>query len=585
MNQTGFLDFFLPEGLRARDPELARQGRLTVVISLATAPASTLFALQHLFVYGAPAAAAVLFVAALVAAGVPFLQRKTASPGAAANVLGIGFYLAIGAVSFLRGGFVTAVLLWELLLPLAAVLLHQRRYTYAWGGAVLAQFAALALLERLGFAATPKVTGNDVVGLSLALLAVVAITVFYDRGRERLEDRKRELERQIVVHERLEGLGRLAGGIAHDFNNLLTVIQTYSATALDELDERPPTRGDLEAIQDAAVRGSDLTRQLLAFGRRDVVNVEVVDPNALVTSIDTLLERLLPETIELERRLESTQGHIKADRRQMEQVLINLAVNARDAMPDGGRLVVGARDLDLTDPADAERHELAAGKYVELVVSDDGQGIEPDVTPHIFEPFFTTKEDGEGTGLGLATAYGAVRRAGGDIRVESKLGEGSTFRVLLPAVDPEPSSASLRAGRRLRGKGEPMTVLVAEDERDVSSAVCRVLRRRGHQLLVAEDGKRALELSGEHEGPIDVLLTDVVMPRMSGFELAKTLRAARPKLRVVYMSGYADDPQVARDVEQHQAGFIRKPFSNNDLLRQIERGSRRAPPSAEANSG
>jgi signal transduction histidine kinase len=378
------------------------------------------------------------------------------------------------------------------------------------------------------------------------------------------ETDRRRLEAQLLHAQRMESIGRLAGGIAHDFNNLLTVIMSHAIFA----SQSPETAAeDLMAIERAAARAADLTRQLLTFARRQVVEPRVIDVNALTLNIDKLLRRLLGADVELVTLLGTELWPVKADPAQLEQVLVNLALNARDAMPAGGKLTIETSNVAL-DRAYIDTHpEVTPGDYVMIAVSDTGEGIPPDVLPMIFEPFFTTKPSGAGTGLGLATCYGIVRQAGGHIWAYSEPGRGTSFKVYLPRVEGEAAQATT-APAPVAPRGSE-TILVVEDDPSVRVIAVRTLRALGFSVLEAASGPEALRLAAAHEAPIHLLLTDVVMPHMGGRELAARLRAARPDLKVLFTSGYTHNAIVHRGVLDPGLSFLPKPYVPHVLARRV----------------
>jgi PAS domain S-box-containing protein len=376
-------------------------------------------------------------------------------------------------------------------------------------------------------------------------------------------DRK-ALEAQLLHSQRMEAVGRLAGGIAHDFNNLLTAIQGYADFLQDGLDAADPLRGDAEQISRASDRAAGLVRQLLAFSRKQLLHPEIVDLNAVVRDTEAMLRRLIGEDVDLVTHLEPGLASVLADAGQLEQTIINLAVNARDAMPDGGSLTLSTTTVGIVG-RDAERLGISAGSYVRLDVRDTGIGMDGATQLRAFEPFFTTKE--QGTGLGLATAYGIVTQSGGQIDVESEPGVGTTFSVYLPAA---------RAAARLEGDGAGLpaanggseTVLLVEDEDIVRSLARRILHGSGYEVIEAGSGEEALRLARGHDGHIDLLLTDVVMPGMNGRELADRLTELRPGTRVVYMSGYTEDVVLQRGISGDRA-FLAKPFTATALAQEV----------------
>jgi PAS domain S-box-containing protein len=378
-----------------------------------------------------------------------------------------------------------------------------------------------------------------------------------------------QLEEQFRQQQRLEAVGRLAGGVAHDFNNMLTAIQGYAQLAMDAVPEGSPVRDDLQEILNAADGAHNLTSQLLAFSRQQVSDRRVVDPGELVRATQKLLRRLIGDDVELEVHLAEDLGRIIADPTQVEQVLVNLAVNARDAMPDGGRLEVRAENVDLSRHfVHSFPYPVLAGPYVRISVSDTGTGMDPEVQERIFEPFFTTKPGEKGTGLGLSTVYGIVKQTGGYIWVYSEPDAGTTFKIFLPRTDEEAAEGA-SVGLDVGDTRGSETVLVAEDQPAVRSLVRRALEADGYQVLEAGDGVDALRLAEEHDGAVDLLLTDVVMPRMGGRELADRMRAVDPGLRVLYMSGYAEEQIARRGVLDPGTHLLEKPFEPATLKRQV----------------
>lgn len=392
--------------------------------------------------------------------------------------------------------------------------------------------------------------------------------------RARAEEERRRLEEQLRQAQRMEAVGRLAGGIAHDFNNLLTAIQGYAEVLLEGNGLDDASRAGLEQIRQATNRAAKLTNQLLAFSRQQVLQPRIIDLNRTVREIEAMLVRIIGEDIELVTDLAPDIGAVQADPGQIEQVIVNLVVNARDAMPTGGRISIRTCNAELT-PADAKRHAyvVRTGHYVKLTVADTGEGMEPEVQARIFEPFFTTKERGKGTGLGLSTVYGIVKQSGGYIWVQSEKGVGTVFEVYLPRVaDAQRVVEASGDGRPERPTEAPRgteTVLLVEDEESVRSLIRKILEQRGYVVLEARSGQEALDLCATYEGPIDLLLTDVVMPEMSGRELAERLLPTRAETRVLFMSGYTEDAVVRHGIENTRINFLEKPFSPAALARKV----------------
>ena len=392
--------------------------------------------------------------------------------------------------------------------------------------------------------------------------------------RDALSERRR-LEHQLAQKQRLESLGQLAGGVAHDFNNLLSVIMNYArfvgeevtAAAAEDAERWSPVASDVAEIEGASRRAAALTRQLLAFARKEVTHPEVVGLNDVVREAQQLLERTLGEHIELRFELAEELDDVVADPGQMGQVLINLAVNARDAMPDGGTLTIETSNLDVDSSYASARPELTPGRYVRLRVSDTGVGMDADALEHAFEPFFTTKSHGAGTGLGLATIYGIVTQGGGHVSLYSEPGVGTTCTILHPATDQQGPVRDRSDAQEQRGHGE--VILIVEDEDGIREVASRILTRRGYRVLAAAGGQEAVEIAREHPGRIDLLMTDVIMPRMLGTEVALRVSAERPHVRVMFMSGYAQSVLDANGSVPDGVVLLEKPFTEQNLLAKV----------------
>jgi PAS domain S-box-containing protein len=399
-----------------------------------------------------------------------------------------------------------------------------------------------------------------------ALVVYGAARDVTDRQRARVE--QENLEAQLRQSQKMEAIGRLAGGVAHDFNNLLTVILTHCGFLLSDLPQRTQQHDDASDIQAAARRAADLTQRLLAFSRQQVLTPTVLDLNAVLRDLESMLVSLLGEGIELEIRLYEGAVRLRADRTQLEQIVLNLVVNARDAMPQGGRLQIVTALVHLGSDYARTHPEAREGMHVALGVRDTGVGMGEDVLVRIFEPFFTTKEQGKGTGLGLSTVYGIVKQSGGSIHVESRVGFGSTFEVFFPVVDePEKREASVRP--QLARAAHKEHILVVEDEEGVRRGVQRILRHAGYQVLVAADPAQALSIAEEYPGHIDLLLTDVIMPMMTGVQLAERVVHMRPDIKVLYMSGHAREGLDAAYRARETFEFLQKPFTREAMLAKV----------------
>ena len=391
-----------------------------------------------------------------------------------------------------------------------------------------------------------------------------------EREKERLlsEMGRQELEQQYHHAQKMDAVGRLAGGIAHDFNNMLTAILGYCELLLEDPGISDTQRADIVAIQKAGTTAAQLTRQLLAFSRREIVEPAVLDVNAVVNVVVKMLHRLVGEHIEMQAALAPDLHAVKADRAQLEQVILNLALNARDAMPDGGQMVIETANVFLPDGVASAYLSAPRGDYVVLSVSDTGTGITPEVLNHLFEPFFTTKRTGKGTGLGLATIYGIVKQSNGGIVVASGIGQGSVFRIYFPRCD-EPITAEAAGavvGHASNGKA---TILIVEDDAGIRELSAKILGRSGYTVLVASGGEEAREVCERYDGNINLLLSDVVMPGMNGPMVAEMLTRMRPGLKVVFMSGYTDNAIVRDGVMGRDLPFVQKPFTPDQLANKI----------------
>ena len=389
--------------------------------------------------------------------------------------------------------------------------------------------------------------------------------------RKSLEREHTALEEQLLQAQKLESIGQLAGGIAHDFNNLMTPIIGYAQMGLTTLPEEYRERVYLEEILKAAERATNLIQQLLAFSRRQVVELQVVDLNSLLVNIDMMLQRLIGEDVELVILPSENLGAVKVDPTQIEQVVVNLAVNARDAMPEGGTLIVETSNIEFGEEELKNHPDMAAGPYVMFAVSDTGHGMSEEVKAHLFEPFYTTNEKGKGTGLGLSTCYGIIAQNKGYIWVYSEIGSGTTFKIYLPSSDVMPQGTERPSGVKSNElpRGSE-TVLLVEDEEQVRVLAARVLRQQGYTVLQASNGVEALSIASRHaDGEIDLLLTDVVMPLIGGRELSIKLRDIHPNVRVIYTSGYTDEAVIRHGMLKPGTDFVQKPYSLAGLTQKI----------------
>ena len=421
--------------------------------------------------------------------------------------------------------------------------------------------------RKNGNAITVRLSGRAVTSPEVAeqVLEVIAEDV----------TERRVLEDQFRQAQKMEAVGRLAGGVAHDFNNLLMVISGYTEVLLENTGRNNPMHPKIAAIQQAAERATTLTRQLLAFSRKQLLELKVVDLNTIIRDMERLLRPLIGENIELQTRLANDLGRTRADAGQIEQVVMNLAVNSKDAMPSGGKITIQSSNVHLGDDLRRLYNYIQPGPYVMLSIADTGHGMDRETQCRIFEPFFTTKEKGKGTGLGLSTVYGIIKQSGGYVFAQSEVGSGTTFRIYLPRVEDSAEPCSVPASQAAGGGSE--TVLLVEDEESVRQLVRETLQSKGYKVLEAENGEAALRIASAHLGSIDMLITDVVMPGMSGRELSKKLDEARPKTKVLYLSGYTEDAIMQQGVFEAGTAFLQKPFTLQMLSRKVWdvlRGSR-----------
>jgi nitrogen-specific signal transduction histidine kinase/CheY-like chemotaxis protein len=386
--------------------------------------------------------------------------------------------------------------------------------------------------------------------------------------RKQVEERMASLQEQLYQSQKMEAIGRLAGGISHDFNNLLTIIKGYSQLFRLGLKESDPLRENIKQITQATDRASGLIRQLLAFSRRQILEMKVLDLNTVLGDLEKMLRRVIGEDIELVTLSADDLGRVKTDPGQIEQVVMNLAVNAKDAMPNGGRLTIETANVDLDDAYAHSHIDVTPGRYVMLSVSDNGVGMSPEVKERVFEPFFTTKERDKGTGLGLSTVYGIVKQSEGNIWVYSEQGKGTTFKIYLPRVEEALEDLEEKVVTEELPHGSE-TILVVEDEERVRQLAAYLLENQGYKVLQACDGDDALRICEKHRDPIPLMLTDVVMPKMNGRASYERLMTLHPEMKVLYMSGYTEDAIVHHGVLEQEINYIQKPFALEGLAGKV----------------
>lgn len=438
-------------------------------------------------------------------------------------------------------------------------------------------------LEKAKEMIAAKLAGNEITAYELEIIAKngrrvsveVNTRIIFENGvpvgvqgiARDITDRK-QLEDQFRQAQKMEAVGVLAGGIAHDFNNLLTAINGYSDLALKKMSADEPLRHNIEEIRSAGDRAAALTTQLLAFSRKQLLVPTVHNLNSVITNIENMLRRIIRESIEFRIVLDPELGNIKADAGQIEQVIMNLAINARDAMPNGGTLTIETQNIYLEDDYVSQHISITPGPFVKMIVTDTGEGMDQETRRQIFEPFFTTKGVGKGTGLGLSTVYGIVKQSGGDIMVYSEIGHGTTFKIYLPCVDEDVQKIKWRGDDKENYSGTE-TVLLVEDEEIVRNLVREVLTDNGYHVLEADSGNAALSICETYLLPIHLLLTDVIMPGISGPTLKDQIVKLHPNIKVLFMSGYTDDSITASGVLDSETAFIEKPFSPDALVRKM----------------
>lgn len=387
-------------------------------------------------------------------------------------------------------------------------------------------------------------------------------------GRKLAELEKEQIQQQLIQSQKMETVGRLAGGIAHDFNNLLTAINGYADLAMSKLDPGSEIKKDISVVRDCGSKAANLTRQLLAFSRKQIVEPLILNLNDIVTDMDKMLRRLIGEDIEFETVTCDNLFPVKVDKTQIEQVLTNLVVNARDAIDSGGKIVVSLSNKFIDDPVRSIHNEMEEGEYILLSVKDNGSGISDDVKEHLFEPFYTTKDQGKGTGLGLATVFGIINQYKGYIFIESKIGEGTEFKIYLHiSEEPYEVTSSDLENDELLGGNE--TVLLTEDEPSIREFVSDILEEYGYNVITAENGVESLELSKKYNDKIDLLFTDVIMPNMNGQELSEKIKEFHPNIKVLFMSGYTESTAIQKGVLESKSGFLQKPFTANGLIKKV----------------
>ncbi len=560
---------WLPPEWDPADVEFKHQARLIVGFTGFGLLVALMFASVFVFAFGSWLAAAGIMAGGVLVLGIPLLLRRTGNIRLCSYLLGGLLIGVVVLITWLRGGFPATALIYLVPMSLGAFLVGWRT-SVIWVTLALGIIVAAFVLAMAGYTEPPPVPLSNQMNLWLDMLGVVGLllmmtfmTATYEASRLNSERERRRIAARLEQSERLESVGQLAGAVAHDFNNLLTVIRGSAEMALDDAPAGTGLHQDLVEIRAAADRAADLTGRLLLFSRRELVRPEALNLSEVLPELRSLLRRSLREDVELVVFAPDDLEPILADRRQIEQLLVNLAVNARDAMPAGGTFRLEASQAEVL--GEQGPGEPPPGRYVQLEVADTGNGMPEEVAARAFEPFFTTKEKGLGTGLGLSTVHGIVRRFDGHIRLLSSPGQGCRFTLLFPVLaDPQAVTAeSGEYGDPAYGRGEQ--ILLAEDDAKVRKTLAQLLVRSGYRVIEAVDGQQARELLDCEQPEVDLLLTDVVMPGLSGAELARWVKERHPSIRILFVSGYTDGELSAHGLEPERILLLRKPFSTDQL--------------------
>lgn len=537
--------------------------------ALAMSPLPLGLAGLQVFHYRLPWAGAFLLGIAVLFGLSPVVHRRGGSTMHWVNGL---IVLALSVTSYARGGVIVPILTYAVIPPIVCAVLLRPRAAIGWALVTLAVVLAIYGLERAGLT-PPRIEATatgEVVGLAGALVGTVVVVLIQAWARRRAEEEAARIQERLLQSNKMESVARLAGGVAHDFNNLLAVVQSHARVVYEELPEGHALREDAVAIERAASLGADLTRRLLTVAREDPAGEQTMplDVDHVVEGITRLLGKSLPDNVQLSIAPSEATVVVEAAQRQLEQVVMNLVINAADALPDGGSVTVSTRVLDTDGNVHTRYGELRPGRYAVLSVRDDGLGMDEPVLDRVLEPFFTTKGRERGTGLGLAVVHGVATNLEGGLDIESSPGEGTTVRVLLPRTLAEPVHTERPVAPEPSG---PSTILLVEDDAAVRRATRRLLKLDGHEVLTASGGAEALEIFERAPDAVDVLLTDVVMPDMAGPELARRVREARPEIPVLFFSGYTGDVLELEDLAGERTEFVAKPVAREALQAALRR--------------
>ncbi len=547
----------------------AQKSRLVKQFALVGVVSAVVFSVYFGLAVGSAAGTAVILIGGLVVASTPSIVRRTGSLRFSGHLLAAALMGVSCFITVLRGGLPVSSIFYLAPIPLIVRYLIGARAAWVWTSLCVAVVLGFCLRYMLGFPLESLIEADASELLALDFLGVIGLIALvhtlasaYDESKRRSAERQRQkVVDRLRQATRLESIGRLASGLAHDFNNLLTVILSRVTSIAQEDIDNPEVVEIFRDIETAALSAGDLTRQLLLFNREEEGESEILDIGSVVADTCALLARSMRDEVEVEIAVDQDLWSSRIDRGKLEQVLLNLMVNASDAMQGGGTLTIGAANVHLNDRLDAWREGVEPGRYVVLTVTDDGTGMPPEVRERLFDPFFTTKEKGYGTGLGLASVYGIVKKAGGVIWVESEVGKGSRFEVYLPAADGVPAP---EVSTKNRPRGDE-TILIVENDDGVRAVARQILSRAGYRILEASSAVEALQVSASHQGELDLLLADLDMPVMSGPNLAERLLGRFRDLRVLFMSGLAGDALDRHGVSKADMSFVRKPLTDTSL--------------------
>jgi len=525
-------------------------------------------------------AAILLGATAVLLMPVALLGSRLGSLYTVGNYFGVVLVAVLFALAWRRGGIAMSITGWLVFVPMVGSMLGRRRIAVLWCAALVAGVTGLAVAERLGLTPSPSQPTVLIRWVSQVCLMSLGLWLV-NRVRHLARDRQKLLSEQAVAGQKLESLGRLAGGIAHDFNNVLAVVLARVDDVLEDVEPGDARFADLHAIRAAAKRGASLASELVAFSRRGPATYDVIRPVDVVRGAEQVIGRLIRENVQVGLEVDGSVAPIEGDRDHLLQVLLNLALNAQDAMPEGGHLRIQLWSESVSEPTGAATGVIPAGRYAVISVSDEGCGMTPEVQARVFEPFFTTKERGRGSGIGLATVHAIITQHGGHVRIASKPGEGSTFEVFLPLTSRSDELRESTDDLPRESDRPALRLLLVEDDALVRRALEVMLSRAGHRVVPAANGAEAIARFEESAEPFDVVLTDVLMPGMTGPDVVRQLRAAVPEQRVVYMSGHVEDAMRDVDLEREQALFVRKPASRAALLTALEEAAGVGRPEAD----